>query len=182
MEPHAAAPSADAQEPDAPQATAGSDRYLPYSGGSAGWFENSGVLKSERFNNYRYHVEMDRPDVRSRQFERWGPSFDRRRDIRKRHQLPINLVQGDVRTPLVTWDVNTRGIRLQFTERTNMVVGQDLKVELLDVPEGEPVLTLDAQVVWVEESGATHELWNVGIFFPTMTSADTAVMTEQLGV
>ena len=40
-------------------------RYIPYSGGSAGWFENSGVLKYERHQNYQFHREMDLPEVRS---------------------------------------------------------------------------------------------------------------------
>lgn len=184
MEPDANAPAAPAEGGDAAaeQTTTSYDRYIPYSGGSAGWFENSGVLKSEQPNNYQFRVEMDRPEVRSRQFERWGPAFDRRGDERKRHRLPVNLVQGSTRTAVTTWDINTRGIRLQFTEPTDLKAGEQLQVELLDVPEGSAVITLDAQVVWVEESGATHRLWNVGIYFPTMTADDAAVMTDQLGV
>ena len=35
-------------------------RYIPYSGGIMGWFENAGVLKCEHPNNYRYHEMIDR--------------------------------------------------------------------------------------------------------------------------
>ncbi len=34
-------------------------RYIPYGGGSLGWFENSGVLKCEKGNNYKFHTAID---------------------------------------------------------------------------------------------------------------------------
>lgn len=179
---NAASEPAEASQGAADQTVSDEGRYIPYSGGSAGWFENSGVLKSEQPNNYRYHVEMDRPEVRSRQFERWGPSFDRRGDPRKRHQLPINLVRNGVRTAMTTWDINTRGIRLQLADAGGLASGENLQVELLDLPGGQPVLTLDGQVVWAREEGTTQKLWNVGIFFPSITHDEAAQMVAQLGV
>jgi hypothetical protein len=155
-------------------------RYIPYGGGSAGWFENSGVLKSERRNNYKYHEEMDLPEVRSKQFLRWGPAFDRRDGTpRKRRQLPINLLREGSSAAMTTWDINNRGIRLQFTESPNMAMGDAMSVELLDAPGGKVLTMLDANVIWLEQGGAMREVWNVGLFFPYV-SAEAGVTLNQL--
>ena len=55
-------------------------RYIPYSGGTMGWFENSGVLKCEKPNNYLFYTAMESDLIRSKQFERWGENFNRRGD------------------------------------------------------------------------------------------------------
>ncbi|HKJ00234.1 MAG TPA: PilZ domain-containing protein [bacterium] len=155
-------------------------RYIPYGGGSAGWFENSGVLKSERHNNYRFHAEMDLPEVRSRQFERWGPAFDRREGAtRTRRQVAINLLREGSATPMITWDINNRGIRLQFHEPPALDQGDSVSVELLEAPDGRVLALLDAQVVWVEAVGTTRQVWNLGLFFPYV-SAEAAVTLKQM--
>jgi hypothetical protein len=169
MEPDSSAPepTTDGKEESISADLTPRGRYIPYSGGSAGWFENSGVLKSERRNNYLYHQEMDLPEVRSRQFERWGPAFERRGGTpRKRKELPINLLREGSSTPITTWDINNRGIRLQLTEQPDMAVGDELSVELLDAPDGKVLTLLDANVTWLEQAGATRQVWNVGLFFP----------------
>jgi hypothetical protein len=160
--------------------TTAQGRYIPYSGGSAGWFENSGVLKSERRNNYRYQEEMERPEVRRKLFERWGPSEERRQaGPRTRRQLPIHLLREGESTPMRTWDINNRGLRLQFTEPPRLSNGDEISVELLAGPEGEVLTLLDAQVIWIEELGTTRKLWNVGLFFPYI-SAESAVTLNAL--
>lgn len=156
-------------------------RYIPYSGGSAGWFENSGVLRSERRNNYLYHQEMDLPEVRSKQFERWGPTFNRRAgDPRRRKEIPINLLQEGRSTPMITFDINNRGIRLQLTELPDLAVGDELSVELLDAPEGTVLTLLDANVTWLQQAGATRQIWNVGLFFPYISPEAGVTLNEIL--
>ncbi len=165
----------DRKEPDVTP----SGRYIPYSGGSAGWFENSGVMKSERRNNYQFDKEMDLPEVRSKQFQRWGPAFDRRTGDRKRRTVPINLLKEGSSTALTTWDINNRGIRLQFETPPALVIGEQVSVEVLDAPGGAVLAMLDAQVIWLVQMGATREVWNVGLFFP-FVSAETASLLAQL--
>lgn len=155
-------------------------RYIPYSGGSAGWFENSGVLKSERRNNYQYHAVMDLPEVRAKLFMRWGPQEERRGGIpRKRRELPVNLLWEGSSVPMTTWDINNRGIRLQLTEAPSFSEGSELSVEVLGSPEGESRVLLDAQVIWMEEIGTTRKVWNVGMYFPNIT-AEAAVTLREL--
>jgi len=154
-------------------------RYIPYSGGSAGWFENSGVMKSERRNNYQFEKEMNLPEVRAKQFLRWGPAFDRRKGDRKRRTVPINLLKEGSSTALTTWDINNRGIRLQYDTPPALTIGEDVSVELLDASGGKVLALLDAQVIWLEQTGTTRELWNVGLFFP-FVSAEIASLLSQL--
>jgi hypothetical protein len=167
------------QDPRAAEQTAGG-RYIPYSGGSAGWFENSGVLKSERHNNYRFHQEMDLPEVRSKQFQRWGPSFDRRGTGRTRRTLPINVLREGRSTPMTTWDINSRGIRLQFSEAPDFAQGDEVSVELLEAEGGKVLALLDAQAIWIEQTGATRDVWNVGLFFPYVSAEASAMLTQLL--
>lgn len=156
-------------------------RYIPYSGGSAGWFENSGVMKSERRNNYGFHVEMELPEVRRKLFERWGPNEERRQaGPRSRRQLPINVLRDGESTAMRTWDINARGIRLQFTEPPRLSNGDEVSIEVLGGPEGEVRTLLDAQVIWVEELGSTRPVWNVGLFFPYISAESAVVLNEIL--
>ena len=158
-----------------------SGRYIPYSGGSAGWFENTGVMKSEQRNNYRYHQEMDLPEVRARQFLRWGTGEERRESGRKRRQFPLNLVLGDRTVAMTSWDLNERGLRLQYTEDLNLTLNGDVTVELLDKQDGKPRVIVDAQVIWVEIGQSTRSVWNAGLFFPYVSAEDTAVLRRFLG-
>jgi PilZ domain len=180
-EPSAPVPAeAPAQKPARSEATA-SGRYIPYSGGSAGWFENSGVLKYERHNNYQFHREMDLPEVRSKQFERWGPAFDRRQGDRRRRELPINVLREGKATGLTTWDINNRGIRLQLASEPAFGKGDSVSVELLDAPGGKALTLLDAQVVWFEQVGTTRAVWNVGLYFPYVSPESGTILTQLIG-
>lgn len=156
-------------------------RYIPYSGGSAGWFENSGVLKSELRNNYGFRAEMDLPEVRTKQFLRWGPSFERRGGTpRKRRQLPIRLLSSGETRELTTFDINNRGIRLQFAEPPGMKVGDEFGVEVLDAPEGSMRIMLQAEVIWMDQASGTRDVWNVGLFFPEISADSAAQLTTLL--
>ena len=168
------------KDPEAkvPEQTPGG-RYIPYSGGSAGWFENSGVLKSEQRNNYHFDKEMDLPEVRAKQFLRWGPAFDRRQGDRKRRSVHINLLKEGSSTALTTWDINSRGIRLQFDTSPTLAIGEQVSVEILGAVDGSPLALLDAQVIWMDQVGETRQLWNVGLYFP-MVSAEISAAVMQL--
>ena len=179
-------PTAPAGEANGEQESISADltprgRYIPYGGGSAGWFENSGVLKSERRNNYLFHREMDLPEVRSKQFERWGPAFNRREGgPRERRELPINVLREGSSTPMTTFDINNRGIRLQLTEPPDMAIGDELNVELLEAPGGRVLTLLDAHVTWLEQAGATRRVWNLGLFFPYVSPEAAVTLNELL--
>jgi len=154
-------------------------RYIPYGGGSAGWFENSGVMKSEQRNNYHFDREMDLPEVRTKQFLRWGPAFDRRQGDRKRRTVHINLLKEGSSESLTTWDINSRGIRLLLETQPALTIGEQVSVEILDQAGGTALALLDAQVIWLNQTEATHTIWNVGLYFP-MVSAEISSTLRQL--
>jgi hypothetical protein len=157
-------------------------RYIPYGGGSAGWFENSGVLKSEHRNNYRFRQEMDLPEVRAKQFLRWGETANRRAGSpRAERKLAINLVQGGTSRQVLTQDMTDRGVRLQFMDEANLSEGENCIVELLSPGDNAVLASLDAQVIWVEEERLKRSVWNVGLFFPHPSAESLAVLGSLLG-
>jgi hypothetical protein len=156
-------------------------RYIPYGGGSAGWFENSGVLKSEHRNNYRFRQEMDLPEVRAKQFLRWGEAADRRSGSpRTQRKLPINLIQNGASRQVLTQDMTDRGVRLQFMDEANLSEGENCTVELLNPDDNAVLASLDAQVIWVEEERLKRSVWHVGLFFPHPSTEDKAALGKLL--
>ena len=77
-----------ADEKESIQAETTSDgRYIPYSGVIMTWYENSGVLKCEAPNGYRFHEMVDAESVRMKLFERWGGGENISRRVSDRHAL-----------------------------------------------------------------------------------------------
>lgn len=156
-------------------------RYIPYSGGSMGWFENSGVLKSELGNNYLFHTVMQSDEVRSKQFERWGDSFNRRgRKKRVRKETGVTLISGSGEIRGSTRDISINGVRLQFLEELGIAKG-DLCTLRIHEGDTDIVLTdLGSKVVWLERIGKIRPVWNLGLTFPNITPEQTEILRPLL--
>lgn len=161
-----------------------SGRYIPYSGGSMGWFENSGVLKCELGNNYLYYTEMASDRVRTKQFQRWGDRFNRR-GSRQRFKKMIgvalpsgrNMVRGSTR------DISRQGVRVQFLEEVKLQKGDHVPLRLFqDEHSNQVVFDGKARVAWSERVGRIRPVWNLGLTFEDMTPEQdehiAALLTE----
>lgn len=149
-------------------------RYIPYSGGTAGWFENSGVLKCELGNNYLFHTVLNSDEVRSKQFRRLGSDFNRRAG-KERHDkksiVRITFGKGKNKTSLEggTKDISFHGMRLQFLVEVPLEKNDKFVVELMKYEGGEALVKLDAKLVWRERVGRIRPVLNMGISFTKVT-------------
>ena len=95
-------------------------RYVPHSGGLMGWFENAGVLKSERANNYGFHTALDAQAVRDKLFERWsdGENINRRasarHDVGREVRATLGWSGGTAKAKLK--DYSHHGLRMEVLE------------------------------------------------------------------
>ncbi|MEE8433640.1 MAG: PilZ domain-containing protein, partial [bacterium] len=149
-------------------------RYIPYSGGVMGWFENSGVMKSEIGNNYQLHQLMQSDAIRATQFERWGERTNRRTVDKRYHKdkgvimlLDKKEVKGTSR------DISGHGVRIQFLVEANVNKGDECRIKLLETEDGPEIVELDARVVWSEKIGKIRPVWNVGMTFTDLTKEQT---------
>jgi hypothetical protein len=156
-------------------------RYIPYSGGSLGWFENAGVPAAEKRNNYQYYTAMDAGTVRAKQYLRSGLLAEKRRAARRNvnGKLFVAVKSAQEDKSLRIMDISTHGMRLQY-------VGDDIALKtsdrvlcrFLDTPDGPTLLALTSTIVWSEKSGKTRALWNFGIDFPLMAEEQLARLKE----
>jgi hypothetical protein len=143
-------------------------RYIPYGGGSLGWFENSGVPKSERGNDYKFHTAIDTAKVRQRLFERWGDDVNRRIETRYdvTRPTPVRISWAGETQEAETKDLSARGLRLQLLQETGLKIGDKITVHIFQRPDyTQEVLTLSSEVMWVARVGKRRQVWNVGIGF-----------------
>lgn len=153
------------EEPQAAEATE-EGRYIPYSGGIMGWFENSGVLKSELPNNYLFYTALDDEQVRITQFQRWGERFNRRGDRRRvRRETEVELRWGEHTVRGTTRDISTHGVRLQLTQAVPLTKGARVNTALLEPGTGEVMADAPGTVVWFEHIGKVRAVWQAGISF-----------------
>ena len=146
-------------------------RYIPYGGGSMGWFENSGVLKCELPNNYLFHTVMASDRVRSKQFQRWGDRFNRRGD-RKRFKTMtgVTLSLGRQRVRGTSRDISRHGVRIQFLDEVLLEKGNIVEIKMHQDESSDAVLmTAQARVVWSERVGKIRPVWNVGLTYENLT-------------
>ena len=146
-------------------------RYIPYSGGCMGWFENSGVLKEEIPNNYTFHTAIDADMVRARQFERAGKLVNKRRMARKdlASELPITILHGREGKPAMCKDLSLHGMRVASVNE-ELTFKKDDKVTC-QFPDkaGRVLLELVCTVMWAEKGGRMRTIWTFGAAFPTLT-------------
>lgn len=149
-------------------------RYIPYGGGIMGWFENSGVMKSELGNNYQFHQLMQSDAIRATQFERWGARTNRRtidKRFRKDKGVIMYLDQKEVKG--TSRDISGHGVRIQFLMEADVQKGDRCRIKLLESEGGPEIVELDARVVWSEKIGKIRPVWNVGMTFTDITKEQT---------
>jgi hypothetical protein len=155
-------------------------RYIPYSGGCMGWFENSGVLKTEIPNNYTFYAAIDSNMVRARQFERAGKLVNKRRVKRKEIQpeMSISIVHGGESKPAVCKDLSVGGTRFVIVDE-EMTFKKDDKVTC-QFPDksGHVLIELVCTVMWVEKAGRMRTIWSVGVAFPALTSEQEGIIKK----
>lgn len=145
-------------------------RYIPYQGGSIGWADNAGVMKSEVGNNYKFHTQMENAEVKTAQFFRAGAEFGQRRSTpRQMVEIPAILQFEEGSLTCLTHDLSLHGVRLQFIEETKLYKGLAVTVQLLNQEATVSLLAIPSEVVWISSSGVTRTVWNVGISFTGLT-------------
>jgi PilZ domain len=182
----------DAQELDMDTVPHG--RYIPYSGGSMGWFENQGVLRSERGNNYRFREAMESEYVRAALFQRWGQITDKRSARRVAKQNSVNVLMSDEAVPETafelrtaagvlsgsTKDVSHYGMRMQFSQAVQLSKGDEVTVQLLARAGGEVALELPAKVAWIKREVVVRPVWFIGVAFSQLTDETERFFAEFL--
>jgi hypothetical protein len=172
-----AAPEAEGVSPPEEEALEG--RYIPYSGGCMGWYDNSGVLKTELPNNYLYYTIMDSDVVRSRQFQRWGDRFNRRGGRERfRKETGVTLIWGKEKKQGGTKDISLQGMRLQFLEEISLKKGDAVTVQVLENASDKIVVEVQAQVVWSERVGKIRPVQNVGLAFKPLPPEESDRLKE----
>ncbi|HKI96972.1 MAG TPA: PilZ domain-containing protein [bacterium] len=157
-------------------------RYIPYGGGSMGWFENSGVLNCEAGNNYLFYTAMQSDRVRSKQFERWGERFNRRGDRRRYKRMTgVSITQGRHTVRGTTRDISRHGVRMQFLEQVELTKGDMVQVTLYEDEQSQSAMhESPAKVVWFERVGKIRPVWNVGLTFENLTEDQQASLQPLL--
>ena len=164
---------------------ASNGRYIPYSGGTAGWFENSGVLNCQKENNYQFFSVWDSEEVRQKQYHRMGSSFNRRTaKDRSKVRIPIRISWGRGKNKR-SWegtsrDVSLEGMRLQFKEELGINKGDIFKLDLLKREGGDPQLELEATIIWSELVGRTRPVFNMGVQFHNMKKEKSIKLKEMI--
>lgn len=158
-------------------------RYIPYSGGCMCWYENSGVLKSEVPNNYLFFSVMASDRVRSKQFQRFGERFNRRRGDQRRYKRMTGLLLtfGPQRVRGTTRDISRHGVRVQFTEEVTVSKGDEVAIEVYtDEQSDTVVLSCKGNVAWCEKVGKIRPLWNVGMTFEDLSEEQAEQLQPML--
>jgi hypothetical protein len=156
-------------------------RYIPYAGGSLGWYENSGVLAGEARNNYKYFTAMDADMVRAKQYLRAGLRAEKRRSTRRilKEALVVSVKSSKETKQLRVIDISKHGAKIQYSG-DDIVLKNSEKVtcQFLEKEGGNLLLELRCTVVRSEKIGKTRTLWNFGLDFPLMTPEQAAQLNE----
>ena len=143
-------------------------RYIPYSGGSLGWFENSGVLKCEKGNNYKFYTAIDTTLVRQKLFDRWGAEVNKRIDDRVvvDRETPVMLTWESGVAQAVTKDLSSHGLRLQLSEDPDLAKGDKVIVHVKEKEDSETeLMVLESEIMWTARVGKRRMVWNIGLVF-----------------
>ena len=146
-------------------------RYIPYSGGSAGWFENSGVSKSEQGNNYTFHTAVDKTKVWQKRFERLGQEVGHRSAQRQipEGETPVALKWGDRVIEAIMNNFSGRGIRVVMNEEPGFQPGDKVNVRVHPNEFFKTELAMiDSEVIWIKKAKVHGGRWHVGIAYATI--------------
>jgi hypothetical protein len=159
-------------------------RYIPYSGGSLGWYENTGVPSREKSNNYAFHTAIDSDVVRAKQYLRAGLRSEKRRSARKVLSEEINVAlkmkQGTKAGRL--FDISKNGARVQYVgDDIELKNADKVQIQFLDKAGG-VALELGCTVVRSWKAGKTRTLWNFGLDFPLLNETQAAKLSAIAGL
>lgn len=163
-------------------------RYIPYSGGCMGWFENSGVMKAELPNDYTFDTVLDAPTVRRVLFEREGEAGDagasRRSEerITVEREVHVTILHGSDSYQALTKDVSPHGLRLQFLVDIATIQKSDsCKVQLRrEEGQDDELLEIESTVMWIARVGTRRPVTNIGIGFTQITDETQGKLTKLL--
>jgi len=172
------APAPQAEPDDSLESSLTDDgRYIPYSGGSMGWFENMGVMKRESGNNYLFHTVMAGDRVRAKQFERWGQGFNRRgSNKRVRKDVAVTMITNKIKINGNTRDISAHGIRMQFFSEVDVKKGDTITIQLRQGSSKNVMVEAAARIVWIERIGKIRPVWNVGITMDNLDNEQSQVI------
>jgi len=164
-------PTADSSAEGQAESTHQSDgRYIPYSGGSLGWYENTGVPARERGNNYAFHKAIDGEVVRAKQYLRAALRSEKRRSARRivQEEMLVGLHTSKETKTARVFDISKHGMRAQYIgDDIQLRPGEKVQVRFQG-KEGGLLLELTCTVVRAWKAGRTRTLWNFGLDFPLM--------------
>ncbi len=146
-------------------------RYIPYSGGSAGWFENSGVAKSEQGNNYTFHTAVDKVKVWQKRFERLGQDVDHRTEQRQiaEGETPVAVNWGDRAVEAIMNNFSGNGIRVVMKEEPGFQPGDTVSVRVHPNEFFKTELAMiDSEVIWIKKADGNGGRWHVGIGYAAL--------------
>jgi PilZ domain len=151
-------------------------RYIPYSGGSLGWYENTGVPAREKSNNYGFHTAIDSEVVRAKQYLRAGLRSEKRRSARQvlKEEIPVTLKMAHDTKVGRVFDISKNGARVQYIgDDIQLANGEKLHLAFMDKAGG-VTLELPCTVVRSWKAGKTRTLWNFGVDFPLLNEQQAA--------
>ena len=183
-ESHAAAPAPEDTDKAPAPSTATEGRYVSYSGGSQGWIDNSGVLKSERANTYRFFSVLDAELVRARQSQRKGNKANKRRSVR--YELDpdpqVNLKWATLHKRGACKDLSDHGMRVQIVnEDLPLRKGDKVVCEILGKGGENTLLELPCMVMKAEKTGKLRTVWSFGMAFPALAPEQQAILADLIG-
>ena len=163
-------------------------RYIPYSGGAMGWFENSGVPRCELPNNYRFHTVIDAKSVRQKLIERWGRGDSSNRRVTTRFEvegsISVSLEWEGNKIVALGKDFSSYGLRLQIQQEEVALKKEDLvQLRIYNEPEQRTTkFDIESQIMWIDRAGRSRPVWNLGIGFPSLTTDESNALKEFFGV
>lgn len=162
-------------------------RYIPYSGGIMGWFENGGVLNQEQGNNYRYHEVIDVNTMRQKLFERWGAGEGANRRISQRREVTkeinLTLSWSDNILEAATKDYSSHGLRLQVLQDIVLLKKGDTALLTLykNAARTETEMKVETKVMWVTRVGRRRPVWNLGVGFDDISHDEIVQLAKFMG-
>ncbi len=159
-------------------------RYIPYSGGVMGWFENRGVMRSERPNNYRFHSVIDAKTVRQKLFQRWEKGDSANRRVSPRFEvagsISVSLEWEGNKIVALGKDFSSYGLRLQIQqEEVGLKKGDMVHLKIYNEPEQRTTkFDIESQIMWIDRAGRRRPVWNLGISFPTITLDESDALKD----
>ena len=149
-----------------------SGAYIPKGGGSRGWYEQDGVAKAERGNNYRYGEAIYLAGYRDVALEH-QVFINMRGAERKTVKIQVRFVSGDAPPfPAVCLDISLTGARI----RVGKMFPPREAIQIIMVERDErygkvsPLIVLEAKVVWCKSIDPRFKVqrYDCGVSFDEM--------------